>query len=125
MSSSSGAEKGTGAPWSTTLARTGSRLLGKSEGSRMRRAGPRVCGFPGGGRDVSTALRYGFLRGEGGGARVARDGAVETAFNRSDRQGKGQGKGGLGARGRTLMALAYLVTAVKGREMSFLFYCFA
>jgi len=46
MSSSSGARNGTGAPCSTTCASSGSRLLGKSEGSRLRSAGPSVLGIP-------------------------------------------------------------------------------
>lgn len=44
INSSSGAENGTGDPCNTTLASTGSRLLGNSEGRRARKAGPSVCG---------------------------------------------------------------------------------
>ena len=46
MSSSSGARKGTGPPWSITLASTGSRLLGKRVGRMVLRAAPSVCGVP-------------------------------------------------------------------------------
>lgn len=44
INSSSGAENGTVVPCRTMLARTGSRVLGNSDGRRSRRARPSVCG---------------------------------------------------------------------------------